>query len=106
MRWNTPKFAAKPVIYDGIRFPSSGQGRRYLQLKLLWQQGHISDLKLEVDFPLIVNGLKVCSYRADFVYTENGARIVEDFKGVETPQFKLKRKLMRACYGIELRITH
>lgn len=100
------KFRAKPVEYDGIRFASTGEGRRYLQLKLLLQQGYIEDLKLQVDFPITINGQKVCSYRADFVYTENNLQIVEDFKGVETPVFKLKRKLMRAVHNIEIRLTH
>jgi hypothetical protein len=28
--------------------------------------------------------------------------IVDDAKGVETPEFKLKKKLMKACLGIEI----
>ena len=32
-------------------------------------------------------------------------QIVEDAKGVETPEFKLKKKLMKACLGIEIYLT-
>jgi hypothetical protein len=31
--------------------------------------------------------------------------IVEDSKGVRTPVYKLKKKLMLACHGIEIRET-
>ena len=31
--------------------------------------------------------------------------IVEDAKGVETPEFKLKKKLMKACLGIEIYLS-
>jgi len=31
--------------------------------------------------------------------------IIEDAKGVETPEFKLKKKLMKACLGIEIYLT-
>lgn len=44
-----------------------------------------------------------CAYYADFVYFENGERIVEDVKGVRTEAYKIKRKLMRWIHGIEIR---
>ena len=38
-------------------------------------------------------------------YVENGALVTEDVKGVLTPEFKLKSKLMKAVHGIEIRLT-
>ena len=82
------------------------EGRRYLELKLLAQQGEIENLKLQVRFPLLVNGVKVCAYVADFVYEQDGIEIVEDRKGFQTPVFKLKKKLFEACYpGRKILIT-
>jgi hypothetical protein len=42
-------------------------------------------------------------YVADFVYMENGERVVEDAKGVRTKEYVIKRKLMLQRYGIQIR---
>lgn len=62
----------------------------------------ISELRTQVPFDIVINGVKVCRYIADFVYLipETGARIVEDAKGYRTPIYRLKAKLMRAVHGI------
>lgn len=45
--------------------------------------------------------------RGDFAYFEGGRKVVEDFKGVMTPAFRLKRKLFKALHpDIELRVTN
>lgn len=103
MNWS--KYHAKKCEIDGIKFASKMEGARYVELKLLEQAGEIKDLKLQVSYPIIVNGYKICKYIADFVYKENGKIIVEDKKGVLTPAFRLKQKLMRAVHNIEIRIT-
>jgi len=47
--------------------------------------------------------MTIGSYRADFTYVnEDGQPIVEDVKGFRTPVYRLKKKLMRALYGIEI----
>lgn len=43
------------------------------------------------------------TYRADFVYMKDGQQIVEDVKGsprMLTPEYLLKKKMMRALLGI------
>ena len=42
---------------------------------------------------------------ADFVYIDmkTGERIVEDTKGMKTPEYIMKRKLMLYYYGIRIR---
>ena len=42
---------------------------------------------------------------ADFDYMEKGAEVIEDVKGVLTPEFKLKRHLMKALLGLEVRLV-
>lgn len=44
-------------------------------------------------------------YRADFVYVENGERVVEDVKGRITAMYRLKRAWLLAEYGIRIRET-
>lgn len=99
------KYRAKRTTIDGINFASLGEARRYVDLKHLQSLGRIKNLQLQVAYPLAVNGYKLCTYVADFVYVEDGKTIVEDFKGVRTPIFRLKAKMMKALLGIELRIT-
>lgn len=65
--------------------------------------GLISGLRRQVSFVLRVNDVLVCRYRPDFVYVEGDRRIVEDVKGILTPVYRLKKKLMLAVHGIEVR---
>ena len=44
-----------------------------------------------------------CAYIADFVYKDaEGRLVVEDTKGVRTPDYIIKRKLMLAVHGIQI----
>jgi hypothetical protein len=99
------KYKAKRTEVDGIVFASKREATRYQDLKVMQQHGLISGLTLQPKYPLEVNGVKICTYIADFLYFENGERITEDTKGVKTPAYKLKRKLMLAIYGIAIRET-
>lgn len=97
------KFGNVPTIVDGHRFASKLEGTRYLQLKMLRAGGVVADFRMQVPYVIEVNGHRICEYRADFVIDwPDGTTTVEDTKGVETPEFKLKKKLMLAVYGIEI----
>lgn len=98
------KYNAKPIVIDGIRFASQAEGRHYASLRLLEKAGHISDLELQPKFDCVVNGEKVCRYTADFRFfdKQQGRLRVQDVKGVKTPVYKLKAKLVRALYGVEI----
>jgi len=96
------KYKAIKTVVDGIKFDSKKEARRYCQLKLLVEAGKISELRLQPRFDLIVEGSKCGFYKADFEYVEGGKRIIEDVKGVLTPVYKLKKKLIKAIYGIDV----
>ena len=96
------KYRAIKTIVDGIKFDSKKEARRYSQLKLLEKAGAITDLKLQPRFDLIVNNCKCGFYKADFEYVENEKKIIEDVKGMKTPVYNLKKKLIKAIYGIEI----
>lgn len=98
------KYRNKITVYDGIRFASKKEAKRYTELKLLAQLGAIQALELQVPFVLIPKqpGERECKYIADFVYTDNGERIVEDCKGKKTREYIIKRKLMRWVHGITI----
>ena len=100
------KYKNVKTILDGISFDSRKESARYADLKLMQKAGEISDLTLQPKFDIVINGVKVCSYVADFSYTENGVKVVEDVKSEMTrklPTYRLKNKLMRAVHGIAIR---
>lgn len=96
------KYRAQPVVIDGLRFASKKEGARYVELKLLEKAGHIKNLELQPRYDMIVNGVNCGYYKADFRYFQGGKRIVEDVKGVRTPVYALKCKLVKALYNVEI----
>lgn len=117
MRLTGHKFHAQPTEVYGYRFASKAEAWRYLDLLLLGQAGEIRNLELQPRFPLHVCGIEVSTYVADFRYEERGPReglarglapwrdIIEDVKGVRTPVYRLKRRMVEAEYGFILRET-
>ena len=104
------KFGAKKTIVDGITFDSKWESERYGQLKAMERGGIVTDLELQVKYDIVINDIKICKYIADFVYKEESPdgkikEIVEDAKGFETPEFKLKKKLMKAVHGIDIYLS-
>lgn len=89
----------------GIVFDSKGEMLRYMFLRDQQYFNKISDLKHHVDFSIEVKGVVICDYEADFTYLKDGVLVVEDFKGVETAVFKLKKKLLKAALGIDIRVV-
>ena len=97
------KYRAKKVVIDGIRFASLKEGRRYNELKLLVKAEEIFDLTLQPKYTIKHNNIKICTYRADFTYTDvRGVETIEDVKGFKTPVYRLKKKMMKAFYGIDI----
>ena len=99
------KYRNIKTTIDNITFDSKAEARRYQDLKLLFRGNEISDLELQPKFNLTAHGKAICRYVADFRYKENGNTVVEDVKGIQTPVFKLKRKLFKAQYGFDILIT-
>ena len=104
------KYNAKKTEFMGFKFDSKWEAERYGQLESMKMAGIIQDLERQVNYDIIVNDQKICRYIADFVYIlvhEDGSekKIVEDAKGIETTDFKLKKKLMKAVFDIEIKIS-
>ena len=120
------KYNNKKVMVDGIKFDSKKEATRYKELKTLERAGIIQDLQRQVKYVLVPaqyeptsevytkgkeNGKlkkgrlieRECAYYADFVYTENGKTVVEDTKGVKTPEYIIKRKLMLYVHNIKIK---
>ena len=96
-------------IADGILFDSKRECQRYCTLRTLEKVGKIQWLRMQVEFVLNVNGIRVGKYICDFMYfdCESGKTIVEDVKtkATITPAAKIKLQLMKALYDIDVLIT-
>ena len=97
------KYNAKPVVIDGIKFHSTGEGNRYKELKYQKYAGLIRDFEMQVPIICTVANKKICAYICDFVVTLNDGSIVhEDYKGFKTAIYILKKKLVEALHGIKI----
>ena len=102
------KYGAKKTTIDGITFASRLEADRYVQLKLLEKADEITGLQLQVEFQILKGwvhpetGEKIRSkhYVADFVYIDNATNkmVVEDTKGMETADFRLKWAIVKSLY--------
>lgn len=102
------KYGNKKHTYDGHKFDSLKEVDRYVILARRLKRGVITDLKLHERFNLIVNDILICGYVADFVYTIGDRLVVEDVKvgATKTRLYILKKKLMKACLGIDIVEVH
>ena len=94
------KFNATPTVVDGIRFDSRAEARQFRRLRQMEDAGKIADLILQPEFPFEEGGKVQFTYRADFAYRQNGSRRVIDVKGVKTPLYRLKKKLIEARHEV------
>lgn len=107
------KYGAKKVNgYD-----STKEAKRAEVLKLMQKQGIISDLQEQVTYELLpkqeimgfggkmICGRRAMNYIADFVYIQDGVKIVEDVKGFRLQAYKQKARLMKRIYGIIIKET-
>lgn len=78
------------------------EARRYQYLKKEERAGRISDLRLQPRYPFEHEGSLICTYVADFCYSTPDGMVVEDVKGRVTPVYAIKRKMMKAWYGISI----
>ena len=99
------KYGNKTIEFEGIKFDSIAEYRRYADLLLLEKAGEITDLQVHPRFLLQEaftrpdGGREAkITYEGDFQYNDHGKVVVEDVKGCRTEVFKIKRKLFLARY--------
>lgn len=101
------KFGAIRKSVDGIVFDSSAEARAYVQLKAEESIGLIASLELQPSFLLqepfrddAGKWHRAITYRGDFKFLRRSTVewVCVDVKGVRTPVFNLKEKLMRKRY--------
>lgn len=119
------KYHNHKITVNGEVFDSRKEFRRWQELQLLERSGVIQNLRRQVKYVLIPAQYetyprfsdktgkrlkdgrrlveKECSYIADFVYSHfDGSVSIEDTKGMRTPDYIIKRKLMLWAHGIRI----
>lgn len=101
------KYRNQRCEHDGITFDSRRERDRWIVLCRELAAGLISELERQVAYvladPVVINGRKkpALRYIADFVYERDGKTVIEDVKGVITPEYRIKRHLM-AARGLQI----
>lgn len=103
------KYGAKRVEIDGHKFDSKGEATCY---EFLRDHPRITIEELHPRYTLqdkytTKDGrkIRVIEYIADFLITVEGDVYVIDFKGVETTDFKIKRKIFEKRYPDEILVV-
>jgi hypothetical protein len=111
------KYGNKKTVFNGLRFDSQGEARRYGELLILERIGKITKLERQVVFQLAPavkfadEKKKKPSLRfvADFSYRDaEGLLVVEDFKSPVTAaksDFRIKRHLMKSVHDIDVLVV-
>lgn len=98
------KYGAKRTLYDGVTYASKREAAYAAELdQLKLAEDGVAYWTPQPEFPLVVNGVKIGKYIADFkVHWKDGRVTIVDVKGMATPVYRLKKKLVKALYGIEV----
>ena len=101
------KYKNHIVEVDGIKFHSAKEAAYYGELKIRKMTGDILSFERQIRYKLEVNGVLICTYISDFeVVLSTGIREVIDVKSFFTrrlPEYRKKKKLMKAIYNIEIK---
>jgi hypothetical protein len=93
------KFGNKTTIYNNEYYQSIKEADYAQELDLRVKAKDLKEWKRQVPIDLVVNGMKICTYKIDFVEIDmNGNEMWTEVKGLETPEWRLKWKLFEALY--------
>ena len=84
---------------DGIVFDSVKEANYYSQLAVLRQAGDVILFLRQTPFHLPGNTRYVCDF---VVFWASGEVEFVDVKGVKTPMYKTKKRMVEDLYGIEI----
>lgn len=91
------KYGAKITEYNGVKYHSKREAAYAEQLDWKVKLGEIQSWTRQFKIPLVVSKCLICTYILDFVVIANdGHKQYIEIKGYETPEFKLKWRLVQA----------
>jgi hypothetical protein len=113
IRKRKSKYNAKKAVIDDIKFDSEAEAKYYTHLKELKKEGQIKDFETQPEYelqPKFTNkkgkSILPIKYKADFLLIHNdGTQETIDVKGMETADFKIKKKLFEYKYDQSLTLV-
>lgn len=99
---------AESVTEPSVTFSSQKEYRRAKDLQALSAAGKITHLRFYASYDLVISGVSVGRYIANFDYDNletGGQHITEDVKSPDvrkTQDYRRSKKLMKKLYGIEI----
>lgn len=93
--------------YKNVVYHSAAEAKQAAELDLLQRVGEIVEWERQVALPIKLRGIFICAVVIDFkVYRFNADPYFLEVKGHETELYRIKRKLLQACYpGIDYRVV-
>jgi len=96
------KYHAKTTEFDGIKFSSKLEARWYSIIKDMQELKEILFFLRQVPFHLPGGVI----YRADFMlFFTDGHIEIWECKGFDTPEWKIKKKIVEDIYPIEIKVV-
>ena len=101
------KYGAQQIVVDGVLFHSKGEARFWEVLRLREKAGEIYGLERQKVYQISIEGVKICKLIVDFAYysRDDNQFHAADWKGVVTPMFRLKAKMVKAQHGVIVEIV-
>lgn len=104
------KYGAKKSLYKNELYDSKKEMEYAMLLDSRLRSGEIKGWGRQHAFDLVVNDVKICRYIVDFYVTNlDGTTTYIDVKGYRKGpaynMFRLKQKLMKACYNIDVEVV-
>ena len=100
------KYKNVKTFLNGITFDSKKEAGYYGILRLKEKAKLIDRFEMQVKYDLIVNGVKIGFYKADFVTYKDGQVLeVIDVKSEMTkklPVYRIKKKMIKAIYNFDI----
>lgn len=107
------KYSNIKTVIDNITFDSKKEAAYYNTLKLLKRAGEVVKIELQPEFEYMMSCSnlfvsfnryeKKYKYIADFRVTYKDGHIeIIDIKGMRTAEYKRKKKIIEAIYGIKI----
>lgn len=100
----TNKYGNVRTTYNGREFASKREASHAALLDAMKHsknpQQRVKSVVYQYRIPVVVNGVKICAYVADFyVSFADGHKEIHETKGFRTREYILKKKLVEAIYG-------
>jgi hypothetical protein len=101
------KYNAKKTLFDGVMYDSKAEAQFASILKIAMKATDVNERVILIErqhvYEIVANGKYIAKYISDFRVTyANGIVKVYDVKGMVTPLYRLKKKLVEAIHGIKI----